>query len=153
MQKRLTEMVSCAGCAAKIAPHDLARVLARLPRQDLSADVIVGFETADDAGVFRLTAEMALVQTVDFFPPVADDPFIYGVIAANNALNDIYAMGGRPISALSILCYPQKGDWDILEKILLGGTSVMNTVMLTTSARDAPTPESIPAIFRKMQRT
>lgn len=125
-KKRLTEMVSCAGCAAKIAPHDLARVLAKLPKQNFSPDVIVGFDTADDAGVIRLTDEMALVQTVDFFPPVADDPEIYGQVAANNALNDVYAMGGTPISALSVLCYPQKGDWDILEKILLGGTKAMN---------------------------
>lgn len=123
---RLTQTVSCAGCAAKIAPGDLARVLARLPRQDFSADVLVGFDTADDAGVIRLNETTALVQTVDFFPPVADDPEMYGQIAANNALNDIFAMGGKPISALSVLCYPQKGDWDDLEKILLGGTKVMN---------------------------
>ena len=126
VKKRLTEMVSCAGCAAKIAPDDLARVLAKLPKQDFSDKVIVGFDTADDAGVIRLTDETALVQTIDFFPPVADDPEIYGQIAANNALNDVYAMGGTPITALSVLCYPQKGDWDILEKILLGGTKAMN---------------------------
>lgn len=119
-------MVSCAGCAAKIAPGDLARVLAKLPRQNSSPDVIVGFDTADDAGVIRISENMALVQTVDFFPPVADDPEMYGRIAANNALNDVYAMGGKPLSALSILCYPQKGDWDVLEKILLGGTLAMN---------------------------
>jgi len=124
--KRLTEMVSCAGCAAKIAPADLARVLARLPRQNENPNVIVGFDTADDAGIFRISDDRALVQTVDFFPPVADDPEIYGRIAANNAMNDVYAMGGTPISALSILCYPQKGDWDILEKILRGGTAAMN---------------------------
>jgi selenide,water dikinase len=126
MQKRLTEMASCAGCAAKLAPGDLARVLSKLPKQNLSDDILVGFDTADDAGVIRLNAETALVQTVDFFPPVADDPEVYGRIAANNALNDIFAMGGTPLTALSILCYPQKGDWDILEKILSGGTSMMN---------------------------
>jgi selenide,water dikinase len=125
-EKRLTEMVSCAGCAAKLAPGDLARVLAKLPRQDFSKDVIVGFDTADDAGVIRLNDQTALVQTIDFFPPVADDPEIYGQIAANNALNDVYAMGGTPLTALSVLCYPQKGNWDILEKILLGGTRAMN---------------------------
>src|SRR6266404_35115 len=131
VKKRLTEMVSCAGCAAKIAPHDLARVLARLPRQDFSADVLVGFDTADDAGVIRLNSELALVQTIDFFPPVADDPEVYGYIAANNALNDVYAMGGTPITALSVLCYPQKGDWDVLEKIMLGGTKAMNAAGVT----------------------
>ena len=88
--------------------------------------MIVGFENSDDAGVFRLSDTMALVQTVDFFTPVADDPEIYGHVAAVNSLNDVYAMGGMPISALSIVCYPQKGDWDILGKILLGGQRAMN---------------------------
>ena len=88
--------------------------------------MIVGFETADDAGVFRLSADLALVQTVDFFTPVADDPEIYGRVAAVNSLNDVYAMGGTPVSALSIVCYPQKGDWDVLSSILAGGQAAMN---------------------------
>ena len=111
---------------AKLAPSDLAQVLSKLPKQTFSKDVIVGYETSDDAGVFRLNETIALVQTVDFFTPVADDPKIYGQIAALNALSDVYAMGGVPISALSILCYPQKGDWTILEEILLGGQLAMN---------------------------
>lgn len=100
--------------------------MSNLPKQDFSKDVIVGFDTSDDAGVFRLSNELALVQTVDFFTPIADDPELYGQIAAVNSLNDVYAMGGTPISALSIVCYPQKGDWDILGKILLGGQRAMN---------------------------
>ncbi len=88
--------------------------------------MIVGFETSDDAGVFRLNENLALVQTVDFFTPIADDPELYGQIAAVNSLNDVYAMGGTPISALSIVCYPQKGDWDVLGKILLGGQRALN---------------------------
>lgn len=88
--------------------------------------MIVGFETSDDAGVFRLSDDTALVQTLDFFTPVADDPEIYGQVAAINSLNDVYAMGGTPLSALSIVCYPQKGDWDVLGKILLGGQKAMN---------------------------
>lgn len=88
--------------------------------------MIVGFDTADDAGVFRLTDDTALVQTVDFFTPVADDPFVYGQAAAVNSLNDVYAMGGRPLSALSIVCFPQKGDFQVLGKILEGGQAVMN---------------------------
>ena len=88
-------------------------------------NVLVGFDTADDAGVYQLTAELALVQTVDFFTPVVDDPFTYGAIAATNALSDVYAMGGRPISALSILAYPPKGDLDDLEEILKGGAEKM----------------------------
>ncbi|MEO8649546.1 MAG: selenide, water dikinase SelD [Acidobacteriota bacterium] len=111
---------------AKLAPADLAQVLSKLPPQS-NDRVIVGFETSDDAGVFRLTDETALVQTVDFFTPVADDPYIYGQIAAINALSDIYAMGGHPLTALSIVCYPQKGDWDVLGKILEGGQRAMNT--------------------------
>jgi selenide,water dikinase len=110
---------------AKLAPGDLAQVLSKLPKQ-ASDNVIVGFETSDDAGVFRLDDNTALVQTVDFFTPVADDPEIYGQVAAINSLNDVYAMGGTPISALSIVCYPQKGDWDILGRILLGGQRAMN---------------------------
>jgi selenide, water dikinase len=110
---------------AKLAPSDLAQVLSKLPKQ-YNENVIVGFETSDDAGVFRLNDEMALVQTVDFFTPVADDPEIYGQIAAINALNDVYAMGGKPLTALSLVCYPQKGDWDVLGQILLGGQKTMN---------------------------
>ncbi|MFZ1700057.1 MAG: selenide, water dikinase SelD [Pyrinomonadaceae bacterium] len=110
---------------AKLAPSDLAQVLSKLPKQN-SENVIVGFENSDDAGVFRLSDEVALVQTVDFFTPVADDPQTYGRVAAINSLNDVYAMGGYPISALSIVCYPQKGDWDVLGEILLGGQLAMN---------------------------
>ena len=111
---------------AKLAPSDLAQVLSKLPKQDFSTDVLVGFETSDDAGVFRLNDEIALVQTVDFFTPIADEPEIYGRIAAINSLNDVYAMGGTPLSALSIVCYPQKGDWDILGEILKGGQMALN---------------------------
>ena len=111
---------------AKLAPSDLAQVLSKLPKQNFSTDVIVGFETSDDAGVFRLNDQLALVQTVDFFTPIADEPEIYGRIAAVNSLNDVYAMGGTPISALSIVCFPQKGDWDVLGEIILGGQKALN---------------------------
>ncbi len=110
---------------AKLAPSDLAQVLSKLPKQN-SKNVIVGFENSDDAGVFRLSDDLALVQTVDFFTPVADDPETYGQIAAINSLNDVYAMGGTPISALSIVCYPQNGDLDVLGQILAGGQKAMN---------------------------
>jgi selenide,water dikinase len=98
----------------------LDRVLASLPRVE-NKNVLVGFDTADDAGVYKLTAELALVQTVDFFTPIVDDPYTYGAIAAANSLSDVYAMGGKPISALSILAWPAKGDLDDLECILRGG--------------------------------
>jgi selenide,water dikinase len=87
--------------------------------------VVVGFETADDAGVYQLTPELALVQTVDFFTPIVDDPYIFGQIAATNALSDVYAMGGRPLSALALVCFPDDGDLKTLEEMLAGGLSKM----------------------------
>ena len=101
------------------------RVLASIPRV-ANENVLVGFDTADDAGVYQLTAELALVQTVDFFTPIVDDPFTFGAIAAANALSDVYAMGGAPISALTILAYPANGDLDDLEAILKGGAGKMH---------------------------
>jgi selenide,water dikinase len=111
---------------AKLAPSDLAQVLGKLPKQNFTKDVLVGFETSDDAGVFRLNDQMALVQTVDFFTPIADEPENYGKIAAINSLNDIYAMGGEPLTALSIVCYPQTGDWNVLGEIMIGGQKELN---------------------------
>jgi selenide,water dikinase len=122
--RKLTAQVKAGGCASKLSPKILDRVLAKIPRV-ANENVLVGFDTADDAGIYRLTPELALVQTVDFFTPVVDDPFTYGAIAATNALSDVYAMGGRPISALSILAYPAKGDLEDLEEILKGGASKM----------------------------
>ncbi len=87
--------------------------------------MLVGFDHADDAGVYLLTPEMALVQTVDFFTPIVDDPYIFGQIAATNALSDVYAMGGRPVTSLALVCFPDKGDLEILEHILAGGLSKM----------------------------
>lgn len=121
---RLTQQVKAGGCASKLAPGTLSAVLARLPRQT-DENLLVGFETADDAGVYRIGPEQALVQTVDFFTPMVDDPFTYGRIAATNALSDVYAMGGRALTALSLVCFPQDGDPAVLEQILRGGLSVM----------------------------
>jgi selenide, water dikinase len=121
---KLTAAVKAAGCAAKLAPGTLEALLRRLPRQQNSR-VLVGFETSDDAGIYRLSQDLALVQTVDFFTPIVDDPFSFGQIAATNALSDVYAMGGRPISALSIVAFPEKGDLDLLEQILRGGLDKM----------------------------
>ncbi len=90
-----------------------------------NSNVLVGFDTSDDAGVYKLSPECALVQTVDFFTPIVDDPYTYGAIAAANALSDVYAMGGRPITALSVLCYPGDGDLDDLAAILKGGAEKM----------------------------
>lgn len=90
-----------------------------------NSNVLVGYDTADDAGVYRLSADLALVQTVDFFTPIVDDPYTYGAIAAANALSDVYAMGGVAISALSLVAYPGKGDIEVLRAILTGGAEKM----------------------------
>jgi len=99
-------------------------VLGKLARQH-DPNVLVGFDHADDAGVYLLTPETALVQTVDFFTPIVDDPYTFGQIAATNALSDVYAMGGKPLTSLALVCFPEKGDLEILERILAGGLSKM----------------------------
>jgi len=99
-------------------------VLGKLARQH-DPNVLVGFDHADDAGVYQLAPDSALVQTVDFFTPIVDDPYTFGQIAATNSISDIYAMGGRPITALAMVCFPEKGDLEILERILAGGLSKM----------------------------
>jgi len=99
-------------------------VLGKLARQH-DPNVLVGFDHADDAGVYKISPELALVQTVDFFTPIVDDPYVFGQIAATNSLSDVYAMGGRPMSALALVCFPEKGDLGVLEQILAGGLSKM----------------------------
>jgi len=99
-------------------------VLGKLARQH-DPNVLVGFDHADDAGVYLLTPETALVQTVDFFTPIVDEPYTFGQIAATNALSDVYAMGGKPLTSLALVCFPEKGDLEILERILAGGLSKM----------------------------
>jgi selenide, water dikinase len=121
---KLTSMAKAAGCAAKMAPGMLDAVLRKLPAQN-DPNVLVGFSTNDDAGIYLIGPGLALVQTIDFFTPVVDDPFTFGQIAAANSLSDIYAMGGRPISALSIVGFPEKGDPEILEQIMRGGLNKM----------------------------
>jgi selenide, water dikinase len=118
-------MAKAAGCAAKLNPATLDGILRKLPRQT-DSNVLVGFDTNDDAGIYRINEELALVQTVDFFTPIVDDPGQFGQIAAANALSDVYAMGGRPISSLSIVGFPEKGDPEILAAIIRGGLSKMN---------------------------
>ena len=122
-----------------MSPGLLDNVLRRLPRQS-DPKLLVGFETSDDAGVYQISDDLALVQTVDFFTPIADDPYTYGQIAAANSLSDVYAMGGRPICSLSVLAYPAAGDLDVLEQILRGGLDKMTeagcTVVGGHSIRD-----------------
>jgi len=117
---RLTQMVTSAGCAAKIFPHILSDTLKDI-EWSTNENVLVGFEGKDDAGVYKINNELALIHTTDFFTPVVDDPYLFGQIAAANALSDVYAMGGIPINALNILAFPQNEDLDILKNILKGG--------------------------------
>ena len=101
-------------------------MLGGLPKQPFDENLLVGFDTADDAGVYRLREDLALVQTVDFFTPIVDDPFDYGRIAALNSINDVWAMGGTPVTALAITCFPKKGtDFAILGEIMRGGLDVL----------------------------
>ena len=99
-------------------------MLGKLARQN-DPNVLVGFDHADDAGVYQLSPDQALVQTVDFFTPIVDDPYTFGQIAATNSLSDVYAMGGKPLTALALVCFPDKADLEILERILAGGLSKM----------------------------
>jgi selenide, water dikinase len=118
---RLTDRARAAGCAGKLGPAELSRVLGTLPVTS-HPDLLVGTATADDAGVFRLSPDVALVQTVDFFTPIVDDPFRFGGVAAANALSDVYAMGGEPRTALNVACFPQRGvPMAVLGEILRGG--------------------------------
>jgi selenide,water dikinase len=117
---RLTDRARAAGCAGKFGPADLSRVLATLP-QPSHPDLLVGTSTSDDAGVFRLRPDLAIVQTVDFFAPIVDDPFTFGQVAAANALSDVYAMGGDPCTALNVAAFPRDLPIEILGEILRGG--------------------------------
>ena len=116
----LTKLAPNCGCAAKVGPGTLAGVLCKLPKFQ-NPDLLVGTETSDDAAVYRISAELAMIQTLDFFTPVADDPYDFGQIAADNALSDVYAMGGEPKTALNIVAFPKDMDVEILGEILKGG--------------------------------
>jgi selenide,water dikinase len=120
---RLTELSACAGCAAKLGAAELRSVMERVSPAT-NARVLVGYGDSDDAGVYLLRDDIGLVQTVDFFTPIVDDPYDFGRIAATNALSDVYAMGGRPLSALNIVAFPEDLDLSILAQILEGGASV-----------------------------
>ncbi len=117
---KLTELVEAAGCAAKLAPGYLSQVLADLPRVD-DPRLLVGFDASDDAYVYDLGDGRGLVGTTDFFPPMVDDPFLFGQVAAANALSDVWAMGGRPALALNLLCFPNCLGIEIAGQILAGG--------------------------------
>ncbi len=126
---KLTQMVKCSGCAAKMGPGVLSKVLAPILKET-DPNILVGRESFDDAGVYRLPYlsgqsnmydKTALVQTLDFFPPIHNDPYKYGRIAATNALSDVYAMGGTPITAMNIVTFPDNLPYEVLTEILRGG--------------------------------
>ena len=109
------------GCTAKLGAGVLSRILEKLPRGEKDPDLLVGYDSRDDAAVYRLTDDLALVQTVDFFPPMVEDPYTFGQIAAANALSDVYAMGGEVKTALNLVCFPESMDLNVLGEILRGG--------------------------------
>ena len=120
MDNRLTQLTKSSGWAAKIGPDILTQVLCHLPKNN-DENLLVGIDTSDDAAVYRINDELALIQTLDFFTPVVDDPYTYGQIAAANSLSDIYAMGGEPKLAMNIVCFPDCLDPMVLSQILKGG--------------------------------
>ena len=121
---RLTDLSHGAGCACKIGPGQLREVLARLPKQ-IDPELLVGSDTCDDAGVYRISDELALVQTVDFFTPIVDDPRDFGRIAAANALSDVYAMGAQPLTALNLVAFSiEQHGAGTLAEILAGGAEI-----------------------------
>ncbi len=119
----MSDIVFCkgGGCTAKLGAGVLSKVLEKLPRGEYDANLMVGYDSRDDAAVYKITEDIAVVQTLDFFPPMVEDPYTFGKIAAANALSDIYAMGADVITALNIVCFPEKMDMNILGRIMQGG--------------------------------
>ena len=120
MNIKLTEYAKTSGWAAKYGPDVLAQVLCKIPQTE-DENLLIGIDTSDDAAVYKINNELALIQTLDFFTPIVDDPLHYGRIAAANSLSDVYAMGGEPKIAMNIVCFPNCLDPEILGQILIGG--------------------------------
>ena len=119
---KLTKLASCAGCGAKVGAGTLCQLLEGFETH-YDARLLVGYDKSDDASVYAVSDELAIIQTTDFFPPIVDDPFMYGQIAATNAISDVYAMGGEPKLALNIMCIPEKMEKHVVQEILRGGYS------------------------------
>lgn len=117
---QLTKLAECAGCGAKVGAGVLAQLLEGLPTRT-DPKLLVGYDTSDDASVYQLSDDLALVQTVDFFPPIVDDPYLFGQIAAANAISDVYAMGGEPKLALNVMCVSPQMDREAVHGVLRGG--------------------------------
>ena len=110
------------GCTAKLGAGILSRVLERLPKGPQDPNLLIGYDSKDDAAVYKVSDDIAIVQTLDFFPPMVEDPYTFGKIAATNALSDVYAMGGEVKTALNIVCFPETMDLNILGEIMRGGS-------------------------------
>lgn len=123
-EKKDEKIVFCkgGGCTAKLGAGVLSRVLERLPKGPIDENLLIGYDSKDDAAVYRISDDVAIVQTLDFFPPMVDDPYTFGQIAATNALSDVYAMGGEVKTALNIVCFPETMDLNILGEIMRGGS-------------------------------
>lgn len=129
---KLTSLTKKGGCGCKIGPADLAQVLRDLPPATPDVNLLVGLDSSDDAGVYKLTDELAMVQTLDFFTPIVDNPYDFGQIAATNAISDVYAMGGKPVTALNIVAFPIANlDKKILTEILRGSGDKLNEAGVT----------------------
>ena len=118
--KFLLNRCSVGGWSSKIGPEVLSKVLKNIPVKK-DENLIVGYDKSDDASVYKINEETAIIQTLDFFTPMVEDPYVFGQIAAANSLSDVYAMGGKPITAMNIICYPEKEDIEGLEEIMKGG--------------------------------
>jgi selenide,water dikinase len=129
---KLTSYSTKGGCGCKIGPADLSQVIRSLPQPLPDPNLLVGIDTSDDAGVYKLTEDLAIVQTVDFFTPIVDDPYSFGQVAAANAISDVYAMGGRPLTALNIVAFPiHTLDKQVLADILRGAGDKMKEAGIT----------------------
>ncbi len=122
---RLTELASCAGCAAKIGADILAQVVGPLKHSNTPEQLLIGLGAIDDAAVYRVNEQQAIISTADFFPPVVDDPYTYGAIAAANAISDVYAMGGQVLMAINLVAWPENLDTSILSDVLRGGMEIV----------------------------
>ena len=115
MKKEIEQLIICGGCNAKIGPGNLGNILADLPKSQ-DEKLLVGFDATDDAAVIKLTDELAVIQTLDFFPTMVTDPYLFGKIAAANAMSDVYAMGGDVLSALNIVAFPEEKELQVLKR-------------------------------------
>src|SRR5438067_6144807 len=125
---RLTELASCAGCAAKIGADILAQVVSPLRESRVPSQLLIGLDAIDDAAVYRVNEQQAIISTADFFPPVVDDPYTYGAIAAANAMSDVYAMGGEVLLGLNIAAWPDDLPRELLGRVFAGGADTLAQV-------------------------